>query len=150
MKTFINLRDFLQSKHIKETDELYFAYSATLRISGEIEDLNDITELLSINPTHTHKKDEKRSKKSQPYRDDMWMYSPNISEEKHLSEHITELWNSIKPKKDAVLKLKEKYDVDIFLGYRSNCDHAGIEVPYSCLEMFIELQIPFGISVIIA
>jgi hypothetical protein len=40
--------------------------------------------------------------------------------------------------------------VDVFLGYRSNCDHAGVEVPHESLEMFIELRIPFGVSIIIA
>jgi hypothetical protein len=39
--------------------------------------------------------------------------------------------------------------VDVFLGYRSNCDTAGIEVPHTSLEMFSELQIPFGLSIIV-
>ena len=58
-------------------------------------------------------------------------------------------WNIIKDKKNKLLELKEKYTVDVFLGYRSNCDHAGIEIPYTCLEMFTELKIPFAISIIV-
>ncbi len=40
--------------------------------------------------------------------------------------------------------------VDVFLGYRSNVDYAGVEVPYTCLEMFTELEIPFGLSIVVA
>jgi hypothetical protein len=37
----------------------------------------------------------------------------------------------------------------VFLGYRSNCETAGFEVPHTSLEMFTELQIPFGISIVV-
>jgi hypothetical protein len=40
--------------------------------------------------------------------------------------------------------------VDFFLGYRSSSDSAGVEVPAKSLEMFIDLQVPFGLSIIIA
>lgn len=39
--------------------------------------------------------------------------------------------------------------MDVFLGYRTNCDTAGIEVPHTSLEMFSELKIPSGISIIV-
>jgi len=48
-----------------------------------------------------------------------------------------------------LLELKKSLTVDVFLGYRSSCDHAGIEVPHTSLEMFTELEIPFGVSIII-
>jgi hypothetical protein len=38
----------------------------------------------------------------------------------------------------------------VFLGYRSDCDTAGVEVPYTSLEIFIELEVPFGLSIIVA
>lgn len=40
--------------------------------------------------------------------------------------------------------------MDFFLGYRSSSDSAGVEVPAKSLEMFIDLQVPFGLSIIIA
>jgi hypothetical protein len=40
--------------------------------------------------------------------------------------------------------------VDVFLTYSSNVDTAGIEVPHTSLEMFTELEVPFGISIIVA
>jgi hypothetical protein len=133
-----------------ENEELYFSYSSTLRISGDIDNINEISNILELKPTYFHRKGEKRTKISNPYKNDMWQYSPDIAEEKQLEEHINTLWNSIKHKKTEIFKLKEKYKVDIFNGYRSNCDTAGFEISYSCLEMFIELKIPFGVSIIIA
>jgi hypothetical protein len=39
--------------------------------------------------------------------------------------------------------------VDVFLGYRSDRDHAGVELPWQSLAMFVELQVPFEISIIV-
>jgi hypothetical protein len=47
------------------------------------------------------------------------------------------------------MQLKQSATVDVFCGYRSNCDHAGIEVPWQSLEIFREVQIPFGVSIIV-
>ena len=48
-----------------------------------------------------------------------------------------------------LMRLKEKLTVDVFRGYRSNCGTAGFEVSYRSLEMFLQLEIPFGVSIII-
>ncbi len=79
-----------------------------------------------------------------------WSYSPDLDESEPLQKHIDCLWSDLKSQKEYLLQLKDKLTVDVFLGYRSNCDHAGIEVPHTSLEMFTELQIPFGVSIIIA
>ena len=79
----------------------------------------------------------------------MWSYSPPVDESEPLHEHIDALWLKLKPHKRYLLALKKSLTIDVFLGYRSNCDTAGIEVPHTSLEMFSELKIPLGISVII-
>jgi Domain of unknown function (DUF4279) len=79
----------------------------------------------------------------------MWSYSPPIAEKQPLEEHINALWEQIRPSRDYLLSLKKSAVVDVFLGYRSNIDQAGVEVPHTCLEMFTSLEIPFGISIII-
>ena len=62
------------------------------------------------------------------------------------SIHIDALWGTFRDRKQYLLQLKHGLKVDVFLGYRSNCDNAGVEVPYQSLEMFVELQVPFGLS----
>ena len=145
---FKTLRGFLNGSEPDE--EIYFAYSATLRIFGDIADLDEITTRLGFKPTNTHRKGDKRSPSATPYPHDMWSYQPTVNEDEPLEKHIEALWSQLKPHKDYLMGLKQELSVDIFLGYRSNCDHAGIDIPYTALTMFVELEIPFGISIIIA
>jgi hypothetical protein len=77
------------------------------------------------------------------------MYEVPITSTEPLHVHIDELWNIFRSRKHELLRLKDGLTVDVFLGYRSNSDNAGLEVPAKSLEMFIELQIPFGLSIII-
>ena len=147
-ESFRTLRGFLDGGEPDE--ETYFAYSATLRIFGDIPDLDDISIRLHLVPTETHRKGDKRGPRSPGFPHDMWSYSPELDESAPLERHIDALWSELKPHKQYLLELKQHLSVDVFLGYRSNCDHAGIEVPHQSLEMFTELEIPFGVSIIIA
>jgi Domain of unknown function (DUF4279) len=146
-KSFRTLRGFLAGREREE--DTYFSYSATLRISGDIPDMSEISTRLGLQPEHSHRKGEKRCPKAAPYRQDMWSYSPPVDEFEPLHKHIDALWLQLKPHKRYLLALKKSLKVDVFLGYRSNCDTAGIEVPHTSLEMFSELKIPLGISIII-
>ena len=80
----------------------------------------------------------------------MWSYTPPISKNEPLQIHIDTLWNTFRQHKDYLLELKQNLRVDVFLGYRSNCDNAGVEIPHTSLDIFRELQVPFGLSIIVA
>ena len=131
--------------------EIYFAYSATLRIFGDIPDLDEITERLGVTPSDTHRKGDRGwGLNLPPYEHDMWSYNAPVKKAEPLHVHVDALWNTFRERKEYLLQLKRDLKVDVFLGYRSNCDHAGVEVPYQSLEMFRELQIPFGLSIVVA
>jgi hypothetical protein len=147
-KSFRTLRGFLDGDEPDE--ETYFAYSATLRLIGVIPDLDRITHSLGLTPTQALHKGDRVRPRSAPLKHDCWHYQPSVPEAEHLSVHIDTLWADISPHRDFIKSLKPDVAVDVFLGYRSNCDHAGLEVPYESLEMFTELEIPFGVSIIIA
>ena len=147
-KLFRTLRGFLSGK--EKPAENYFKYSATLRIAGENLDFNEINRVLNLLPTYIHRKGGKPGPRSPQFKADMWAYKSSISEERPLEEHIDSLWSDIKHAKEYLLSIKSKANVHVFVGYRSNNDMAGIEIPYTSLEMFIELKIPFGISINIA
>jgi hypothetical protein len=78
----------------------------------------------------------------------MWSYKSPVTKDRPLEDHINDLWEKIKPNKEYIRQLKANASIDVFLSYTSNSDHAGFEVPHTALKMFIELEIPFGISVI--
>jgi len=146
-KQFRTLRGFLEGSEREE--ETYFSYSASLRIFGDIADMEQISNALGLTPTNSHRKGERRNERASPFRHDMWSYKPPVEESESLHKHIDALWSVLKPHKRYLLRLKKSVTVDVFLGYRTNCDTAGIEVPHTSLEMFTELQIPFGVSMIV-
>jgi len=80
----------------------------------------------------------------------MWSYTSPVEKSEPLHVHIDSLWNAFREHKAYLLDLKRELTVDVFLGYSSNCDHCGVELPHQSLEMFTELQIPFGLSIIVA
>jgi Domain of unknown function (DUF4279) len=128
---------------------IYFAYSATLRIFGNIQDLDEITQRLGVTPSDTHRKGDPRWGRLPPPIHDMWMYRAPVKDTEPLHVHIETLWNTFRERKEYLLQLKQELTVDVFLGYRSNCDNAGVEMPYQSLEIFRELRVPFGLSIIV-
>lgn len=147
-KAFRTLRGFIDGE---EPDELtYFAFSATLRIHGEELPLDEISQRLGVQPTSSHRQGERRGANSPPHRDDAWHFQPALHESEPLERHIEELWRVVRPHVKYLKSLKQQFKVDVFCGYRSNCDMAGFEVSHKCLELFTALEVPFGVSVIVA
>jgi hypothetical protein len=147
MKLFRTLKGFVEGTEPDEPN--YFAYSATLRIFGDGLDFDEIARALELQPTSTYRKGGRRGPRSPPYKHDMWMLSSDLPEESDLAEHINALWAKIRHRAEYLRDLKRVATVDVFLGYRSNVDHAGVELPYTSLEMFVQLEVPFGLSIII-
>lgn len=134
----------------EEAAEPYFHFSATLRIHGDGLDFDAITTAMGLQPTHTHKKGDSRRPGGHPYRDDAWHYSADLPEEAPLDAHLQALWADVAPAREFLLSLKAQHRVDVFCGYRSDSDHAGFQVEPKSLAIFTALEIPFGVSVIIA
>jgi hypothetical protein len=130
-------------------EEPYFCYSATLRIWGDIPDLDDISRRLGLVPTHSHRKGERRGPRSPGYEHDMWSYQPPLEETRPLEEHILALWEVVRPHVEYLKSLKRTLNVDVFCGYRSNSQTAGFQVSHKCLDLFVQLEVPFGVSVIV-
>ena|SRR5450432_3641561 len=84
-----------------------------------------------------------------PCKFDIWLYKAPVDEPEPLHVHIDTLWESFRERKAYLVQLKQKLTVDVFLGYRSSSDHAGVVVRHESLEIFRELQVPFGLSIIL-
>ena len=147
-KSFRTLRGFLKGE---EPDEAtYFCFSATLRIHGDNIPFEEISQRLGVQPTRVHRKGEHPGPRSPAYPDDAWHFQPSLSETEPLERHIEALWQVVRPQVDYLKSLKQRFKVDVFCGYRSNCDYAGFAVSHKCLELFTTLEVPFGVSVIVA
>jgi Domain of unknown function (DUF4279) len=128
----------------------YFAFSASLRIHGDIVDFNEISETLGLQPSRVHRRGERKGANSPAYRDDAWQYDAPIPEDRPLDEHIQALWAALEQHKTYLLQLKQHLKIDVFCGYRTNHWGAGFQIEPQSLAMFTALQIPFGVSVIVS
>jgi Domain of unknown function (DUF4279) len=147
-RMFRTLRGFLNGEEPYEAN--YFHFSATLRIHGEEVPFEEISRRLGVQPTNLHRKGERRRPTSPVYRDDAWQFQSSLPETEPLERHIEALWEMVRPHVEYLKGLKQRFKVDVFCGYRSNCDTAGFEVSHRCLELFTALEVPFGVSVIVA
>src|SRR5438094_7740375 len=77
-------------------EQPYFGFIATLRIWGDIPDLDDISRRLGLTPTHAHRKGERRGPRSPGYEHDHWSYTAPVDEKRPLEEHILALWESVR------------------------------------------------------
>lgn len=130
-------------------EPVWFAHSATLRVFGDGVDLEEITRTLGIEPTHAHRKGEIHGKSAQRWSNDMWSYTVPIDKSRPLDEHIMALWELVRPHMSFLRERKRSWKVDVFCGYRSSSGTAGIDVDHRCLGLFIELEVPFALSIIV-
>jgi hypothetical protein len=147
-KIFRTLRGFLNGEEPDEGN--YFCFSAGLRIHGNDVPFEEISRRLGVQPTNLHRKGERRGPRSPAYGDDAWQFRPSLPETEPLERHVEALWEVVRSHVEYLKGLKQRCKVDVFCGYRSNCDMAGFEVSHKCLELFMALEVPFGVSVIIA
>jgi hypothetical protein len=129
-------------------EDLYFNYSATLRIFSDSGINFEEIEVRLGQPSRKHRKGERRGPKSSPYKHDMWSLESGLDEEEKLEDHLFALWEILKPHKEFLLSLKKSGKVDVFCGYRSSSHTAGVDVSYRALELFKELEIDFSLSII--
>lgn len=123
---------------------------ATLRIFGNIDNPHEITNTLSLQPTHVHRKGEKRSACAEPYEHDMWMLTASLPREEPLEKHLLWLKEQLSPHREYLRNLARSYTVDIFCGYRTDSDQGGFDVSADALSLFTDLGIRLCVSIIIA
>ena len=138
-------------KEVGAEPEYFFRFSATLRIFGDIEDLDAITADLGVTPTHAHRRGDKPLPTSlRVYEHDMWSYSAPVPRDRPLEAHLEALWRVVRPHAAYLRGLKERLSVDVYCSYHTNCSTGGFEVDHRALTIFQELEVPFGVSVGIA
>ena len=136
---------------VLEEPEYFFRFSATLRIFGDIGDLEAITAELGIAPTHVHWRGEKALPTFlRGYEHDMWSYSAPVPRDRPLHVHLEALWRHVQPHVTYLKGLKERLSVDVYCSYQTNCSTGGFEIDHRDLTIFTELEVPFGVSIGIA
>jgi predicted AlkP superfamily pyrophosphatase or phosphodiesterase len=149
LKEFDTLRGFMADEEAEDFKPS-FAFHATLRIfSNDGLDFGEIDSTLGLVPTTTRRIGDRPGPRSPPSKHDVWMYQVPVPEERDLHHHIDALWEVLEPHAAFLRSLKSRATVDVFLGYSSNVDHAGISIPPNSLEMFVALEIDLGVSIVV-
>ena len=125
----------------------YFAFSASLRILGEIADWEAISRTLNLRPTDTQRRGE-RGRRDKPYAHDAWIYEAQVPEESPATDHVLALCRALETAKDLA-SLQERYTVDVFCGYRSDSDYGSFRLSAEALAALGALGLPAHFSVII-
>src|ERR1700692_269873 len=87
-----------------QEEEIYFIYSATLRIFGNIPNLDEITQRLGVASSDTHRKGDRGWGPNLPsYKHDMWSYNAPVQKTEPLHIHIDTLWDTFKEHKAYLL-----------------------------------------------
>jgi Domain of unknown function (DUF4279) len=134
---------------LRESDDgRWFRFSATLRIIGDIGDLDRVSAEMGVAPSHAHRRGEVR-RPGRFYDHDQWSYTPPVPEDEPLSVHLEALWQVVQPRLSYLKRLKERLTVDVFCGYNSNSCTSGFVVEHRALIIFTELEVPFGVSVVV-
>ncbi len=134
-----------------ESEEPYYCYSATLRIFGDRVPFEEIENRLALLPTSSHRVGERPVPTSTVvFKQDMWSYRAPLAEEEALDRHIAALHAVLKPHIAYLKSLRDRWQVDVFCGYRSNSATAGFTVGPKALQLFHELDVPFDVSVVVA
>lgn len=144
-------RNRIMKKSHKKGSKPYFAYSASLRVMNAPELHNEISKITGIEPSECHCiGDIANVKSGRKWENDIWIISSPLSKYKDLTEHLRWLQKKIKPHfKYFKMLIKKGVKIDIFCGYSSDCDTAGFCIKPEALEIFVELEIPLEVSVIV-
>ena len=142
----------LPNQTMKRTSQPYFRHSACLRILdvGHLHD--EISKKTGLTPTHLHRKGEYYGKKRpKKWKNDVWILDSPLPVSRGLTAHLVWLHKKLSPHKAYLRRLQRQgVKMDIYCGYRSNCDFAGFEIRPAAYGIFRDFSLPFGCCVIIA
>ena len=125
----------------------YRWYIAGLRIFGNIQDFETITQKLGLSPDHTHRRGERRTRSAQPYRHDAWQIKACVPRERELKHHLLWIYRRLHKKTAALRVLAQQHDVDLYCSYQSDYDQGQLEFPPEILAWCGRIGIPLHVSI---
>jgi len=127
----------------------YRHHFVSLRIFGKIPDFDAITKHLGVKPDHMHRKGERRTHVSAPYRDDAWVFTISIPKSRSLENHLLGLHRRLVRKTRHIKQLARTHKVDLYCSYHSNYDRGNLEFPAEIVKWCGDLGIPIRASVLV-
>lgn len=137
-----------EQKEPSDFDDGILEHYAMLRIASQGGlDLAAISDQLNVAPTRTQRRGNKPSPRGRPSTTDVWIYQAPVPPEAALSEHVDALAEVALPHSEFLRNLKSSADITIHLGYLSNSEIGGLEIPHASLAIFSELEIDLKLHI---
>jgi hypothetical protein len=132
-------------KQEADEPEICDQFAASLGISGDGLDLDEISRRLGLTPTIARPKGGHKVTWN-----DQWVYQAPVAKERPLDEHIMALWDAIRPQIPYLRDIKKKHQIEIVCSYIGCYFRGNFKIDHRCLGLFEELDIPFRIAVSIS
>jgi Domain of unknown function (DUF4279) len=125
-------------------------FRASLRISGEGVQPDEIGRLLGLAPTRTHLRGEPRGLHSiSPnlvWNDSLWLFQCPLGDDRDPAEHLNWLLDSVESKLSVIKDLAGKCHVDVFCGFSSQSGQGGFTLDTITLQRMARLGVPFRLD----
>jgi len=120
---------------------------ASLRITGQGLDFDEISESLGLVASQSHRAGEAQ-KFGELFSQDIWLLESPLGKHKHLETHLKWLVRQLKPGFAYLRTLKSRYKIDVFCHYTGYGD-GGMSLSPTALSIFIEIGIKLELSIIV-
>jgi hypothetical protein len=124
---------------------------ATLRVSGEDLDPDEITALLGCAPTTSERKGDvltsKTTGRSRTLKFGVWRLDAADREPEDLDGQIAELLGKLTSSMDAWHSIAERYAVDLFCGFFMRETNEGLEISPASLAALGQREIVLGLDI---
>jgi hypothetical protein len=125
-------------------------FKATLRIKDASYLHEEIKAILGEG-TECHKRGDPVSNKSgKSWSNDIWVISAPIPESAEPSEHLKWISEFIFPHEKQIIQWQRKgANIDVFLSYACSHQHHGFGLRPEALSMFLRLNMPLEVSIVV-
>ena len=123
--------------------------SAVFRIISEKKSIEEICDIMKVEPTRYHKKGElqsKRDPKSKKREENIWILKSSLDEHESLQSHIEHLISFVKDYSDSIKVLMQECEFDIMCAYSSGDGQGGFTLDHKLLLGLTFYPIDLSIS----
>jgi hypothetical protein len=116
-------------------------------IAGIGLDIEGISRILNITPTHTHRVGE-LNVIGKPFPHDMWQLGTPLSGAESLDTHLRWLGDNLNPHYEFIRSLKANAEIYVYCGVNCDSDQCGFGLTSEALSIFTELGIKMEVTVL--
>lgn len=118
------------------------AVELELRVMGRDLEPREVSRLLGLEPTISHRRGDDRTGTAAKYSEGLWAWGPGMAESAPLGEHMGALLDVLEPKVATLHQIRKSGSrMDIFVGIFGPDDNFGFAISHELLERLARLDV---------